>query len=72
MTLSREWSGFGFRLVRMKISEKIKRLFGRKPPTQEELAVRAGADAASAQLSIERGNADIVTRADRFNPPSGF
>jgi transcriptional regulator with XRE-family HTH domain len=56
----------------MKISEKIKRLFRREPPTAEELAARAGADAASAQRSIERGNADIATRTDRFNPPPGF
>ena len=56
----------------MKISEKIKRLFGREPPTEEELAARANADAASAQMSIERGNADIATQTDRFNVPPSF
>jgi hypothetical protein len=53
----------------VKISEKLKHLFHRKPPTAEELAVRAQAEAASAQMSIEKGNADIVTQENRFNPP---
>jgi hypothetical protein len=53
----------------MKISKKLKHLFRRKTPTAEELAVRAQSDAASAQISIERGTADNATQADRYSPP---
>ena len=53
----------------MKISEKIKHLFRRQPPTQEQLAARAEAEA---RASIERGKADIATEASRFSVPPGF
>ena len=53
----------------MKISEKLKNLFRRKPPTAEELALRAQAKAASAEVSIQRGEVDIATQADRLSPP---
>ena len=53
----------------MKFSEKLKHLFRRKTPTAEELAVRAQADAASAEVSIARGEADNATQAARYSPP---
>ena len=53
----------------MKISQKLKHLFRRKTPTAEELALRAQSDAASAQISIERGTVENATQADRYSPP---
>jgi hypothetical protein len=53
----------------MKISEKLKHPFRRKTLTKEELALRAQADAASAQMSIERGTIENLTQADRYSPP---
>lgn len=56
----------------MKIREKIKHPFRRQPPTAEELAAHAEAEAAREQISSERGKADVATQATRFVPPPGF
>jgi hypothetical protein len=56
----------------MKISEKIKHVFRRRPPTEADLAARAEADVARAQKSIDRGNADVASQAGRTSVPPGF
>jgi hypothetical protein len=46
----------------MKISDKIKRLFHREPPTEEELAARAEAAALRDQQASDAGEAELLTR----------
>jgi hypothetical protein len=48
--------------VRMKISEKIKRLFHREPPTEGELEARAEAAASRAERAADLGEAELLTR----------
>lgn len=48
--------------VRVKISEKIKRLLRREPPTEEELEARAEAAALRAQRGADAGEAELLTR----------
>jgi hypothetical protein len=46
----------------MKISEKIKRLFHREPPTEGELEARAEAAASRAERAANVGEAELLTR----------
>ena len=48
--------------VRMKISEKIKRLFHRDPPTEGELEARAEAAASRVERAADLGEAELLTR----------
>ena len=46
----------------LKISEKIKRLFHREPPTEGELEARAEAAASRAERAANVGEAELLTR----------
>jgi hypothetical protein len=48
--------------VRVKISEKIKRLLRREPPTEAELEARAEAAALRAERAADAGEAELLTR----------
>ena len=48
--------------VRVKISERIKRLLRREPPTEEELEARAEAAALRAKTRSDAGEAELLTR----------
>ena len=47
---------------RVTISEKIKRLLRREPPTEEELEARAEAAALRAKTRSDAGEAELLTR----------
>ena len=47
---------------RVKISEKIKRLLRREPPTDEELEARAEAAALRGKTRSDAGEAELLTR----------